>query len=72
MTTLALSNLVHDTPAALHRIGSGFRALFEGIQDARTLAHRFETLSRLSDAELAAHGLKRQDIPQAVFASIRS
>jgi uncharacterized protein YjiS (DUF1127 family) len=72
MTTLALSHLVHETPAVLQRIGNSFRALFEGIQDARTLSHRFEALSRLSDDELAAHGLKREDIPQAVFASIRS
>jgi hypothetical protein len=68
MTTLALSHLVHDTPAVLQRIGKGFRTFFEGIQDARTLAHRFETLSRLSNDELAARGLKREDIPQAVFA----
>lgn len=72
MTTLALSHLVHETPAVLQRIGNGFRALFEGIQDARTLSHRFETLSRLTDAELAARGLKREDIPRAVFASVRS
>ncbi len=71
MTTLALSHLVHETPALLQRIGNGFRAFFEGIQDARTLAHRFETLSRLSDAELTARGLKREDIPQAVFAGAR-
>ena len=68
MTTLAHSPLVHDTPGVLHRIGNGFRAFFEGIQDARTLAYRYETLSRLSNIELAARGLKREDIPQAVFA----
>jgi hypothetical protein len=55
----------------LQRLDNGFRAFFEGIQDARTLAHRFETLSRLSNDELAARGLKRADIPQAVFASAR-
>jgi hypothetical protein len=72
MTTIALSHLVQETPAVLHRVGHAFRALFDGIQDARTLSHRFETLSRMSDADLAARGLKREDIPQAVFASIRS
>jgi hypothetical protein len=72
MATLVLSHLVHETPALLQRIGNGFRALFEGIEEARTLSHRFEALSRLSDDELAAHDLKREDIPQAVFASTRS
>jgi hypothetical protein len=72
MTTLAIAHLIHETPAFLQRLGAIFSAFFSGIQDARVLAHRFESLSRLSDAELAAHGLKREDIPQAVFASTRS
>jgi hypothetical protein len=70
MTTLELSHPA--TPTFLHRLGVVFGAFFAGLQDARTQAHRFESLSRLSDAELAAHGLKREDIPQTVFASTRS
>ena len=31
------------------------------------LAHRFKTLSQMTDAQLAARGLKREDIPQAVL-----
>ena len=72
MSTLALSHLIHETPALLHRVGSRCLAFFEGIGEAHTLAQRFDTLSRLSDGELAARGLKREDIPQAVFASVRS
>jgi len=69
MTTL---DLLHETPNFLHRLNAVFRAFFAGLQDARTQAHRFDSLSRLSEAQLAAHGLKRQDIPQTVFASTRS
>ena len=70
MTTLNLFH--HESPTFLQRIGDVFHAFFTGLQDARMQAHRFETLSRLSDAQLAAHGLKREDIPQTVFASTRS
>ena len=43
--------------------------LFEGINEGRELASRYQTLARKSDAELARLGLKREDIPRAVFAS---
>jgi hypothetical protein len=70
MSTLNLSH--HEIPTFLQRLGDVFHAFFAGLQDARLQAHRFETLSRLSDAQLAARGLKREDIPQTVFASTRS
>jgi hypothetical protein len=70
MSTL---NLAQDgMPPFLQRVGDVFQAFFAGLQNARLQAHRFETLSRLSDSQLAACGLKREDIPQAVFASTRS
>jgi hypothetical protein len=69
MTTLAISHLLHETPAFLQRLNQAFHSFFAGIDEARVLAQRFETLSRLTDDELAAHGLKRQDIPEAVLAS---
>jgi hypothetical protein len=72
MSTLALSHLIHETPAFLRRLHSAFHALFAGIEEARVLAQRFESLSRLTDAELAAHGLKRENIPEAVLASAHS
>src|SRR5262249_29120205 len=46
-----------------------FRPLVEltaGIRLARAMAHRYDVLSRLSDGELAAHGIARQDIPRLV------
>ena len=69
MTTIALSQLLHGTPAFLQRLGNRFSALLEGIGEARAMAERFKTLSRMSDAQLARHGMKREDIPQAVLAS---
>jgi hypothetical protein len=72
MTTIALSHLIHETPAFLQRLSRAFSAFFAGIEEARVLAQRFESLSRLSDAELAARGIKRENIPQAVLASTHS
>jgi hypothetical protein len=66
MSTIALSQLVHGAPAFLARIANRFGDLVDGIEEARTLAHRFKTLSQMTDAQLAARGLKREDIPQAV------
>jgi len=40
--------------------------LIDGIRLARAMAHRYDVLSRLSDGELAARGIARQDIPRLV------
>jgi hypothetical protein len=42
------------------------RELFDGLRLACAMAHRYDVLSRLSDAALAKRGLKREDIPRAV------
>ena len=67
MTTIALSQLVHEAPAFLQRISQRIAAFFEGIEEARQLAHRYRVLSQMTDAQLAARGLKREEIPQAVL-----
>jgi len=67
MTTIALSQLIHRAPAFLQRISQRITAFFDGIEEASLMAHRFKTLSRMTDAQLAARGLKRADIPQAVL-----
>ena len=67
MITIALSQTVHRTSAFLQRLGRRFSALIEGIGEARQLANRFKALSQLTDAQLAARGLKRENIPQAVL-----
>jgi hypothetical protein len=67
MSTIALSQLVHEAPAFLARISQRISAFLDGIEEARLMAHRFKTLSQMTDAQLAARGLRREDIPQAVL-----
>ncbi len=67
MTTIALAQLVNDVPAFMARIGQRFHDLLAGVEEARELATRYKTLSRMTDAQLAERGLKRADIPQAVL-----
>jgi uncharacterized protein YjiS (DUF1127 family) len=67
MTTIALSRLFHQTPAFLERVAQRFNAFFEGLDEARLMAQRFKTLSQMTDAQLAARGLRREEIPQAVL-----
>jgi hypothetical protein len=67
MTTIALSRLIHRTPAFLERMAQRFNEFFDGIDEARLMAHRFKSLSRMTDAQLAARGLRREEIPQAVL-----
>ena len=67
MTTIALSQLVNEAPAFLARISQRINAFFEGIEEARLMAHRFKSLSQMTDAQLEARGLRREDIPQAVL-----
>jgi len=68
MSTLALNHVLHRVPAWLIRAADRVLAFLAGLDEARTVAQRFETLARMSDAELAEHGLKREDIPRAAFA----
>jgi len=67
MITLALNQLIHGTPAFLQRLGHQVATFLDGISEARAMAERFKTLSRMTDSQLAEHGLKREQIPQAVF-----
>ena len=67
MTTIALSQLVHQAPAFLQRLSQHISDFFDGVQEARAMAHRYQTLSQMTDAQLAARGLKREQIPQAVL-----
>jgi len=69
MTTLVLSQL-RRTPALFQRVAQSISDFFDGIGEARIMAERFKTLSRMTDSQLAARGLKREDIPRAVLASV--
>ena len=67
MTPLALSALIDTAPRWLSRLGRYWTEFSSGIEEARAMALRYQTLAALSDPELAARGLKRQDIPRAVL-----
>ena len=66
-----MATLVLRTPSAisafLHKLVHVIDEFIEAIRDANAAATRYETLSRLSDAELARRGLTRGDIPQVAF-----
>ena len=65
MSTLVL----HDEGHGGGRLTHFFRPvaeLFAGIRLARAMAHRYDVLANLSDAELGARGIKREDIPSIV------
>ncbi len=67
MTTIALSQLIHEAPAFLERVAQRIVAFFEGLDEARVMAQRYRAFSQMSDAQLASRGLTRQDIPRAVL-----
>jgi hypothetical protein len=67
MTTIALAALIDNAPRWLGRLARYWNEFSSGIEEARAMALRYQTLSALSDPELAARGLKRQDIPRAVL-----
>jgi len=49
---------------------AGFAKFFadvaEGIREGHQMASRYDELSRLSDKALAARGLTREELPQAI------
>ena len=69
MTPLALSALLDTSLRLLGRLVTSWTEFLTGIRQARAMALRYQTLSGLSDRELAARGLRREDIPGAVFAA---
>jgi hypothetical protein len=38
--------------------------LIDGFREAQEISYRYEQLSHLSDAELAARGMRREDLPR--------
>jgi hypothetical protein len=68
MTVLVLSTLLNSTTRLLLRLFGYWAEILAGIQEARAMALLYQHLAGLTDRELAARGLKRQDIPRAVLA----
>jgi len=64
MSTLVLSG--SPTGGRLSRFFRPLVEFLDGIRLARAMAHRYDVLARKSDAELAAGGIRRQDIPRLV------
>jgi len=65
MSTLVLT---HGRPQGRRR-HSLFRPVVEfldGLRLARAMAHRYDVLANLSNAELADRGIAREDIPTLV------
>jgi hypothetical protein len=64
MTTLALAfKAPASSLAAFTRAVGQF---FSGIAEGQEIARRYEELSRLSDEALAARGITRDELPQAI------
>jgi hypothetical protein len=72
MTTLALSALLNSTSRPLARMLTYWNEFLDGIGEARAMAGLYRDLAGMSDRELAARGLKRQDIPRAVLAAFEN
>jgi lysophospholipid acyltransferase (LPLAT)-like uncharacterized protein len=78
MVTLTLASLTRENRLVptvkkfWHGAVNALASIFEGIEEARAMATRYDDLSRLSDAELAARGLARSDIPRVVIEGTRS
>lgn len=69
-------NTIYQSPAhdvsdglfnAIVSILSAAVAFFGSLKAAATAAHEFERLSARSDAQLAAQGLTRQDVPDYII-----
>ena len=64
MTALALA--LKNRTSGFATFGRYVADVFAGIAEGREMARRYETLSRLSDDALAARGITREELPQAI------
>ena len=62
MTTLTLTAVSRLRP---DRVFGAVRRVLAGIREGQDIWRRYETLSGLSDSQLARRGLTRDQIPQA-------
>ena len=70
MTPLVLSAALRAASRLLARLLRHGAEFLAGIEEARAMALRYQTLAALSDRGHAARGLERADIPRAVLASV--
>jgi uncharacterized protein YjiS (DUF1127 family) len=64
MTALALA--LKTRVSRFAAAGRYLTDVFAGIAEGNEMARRYETLSRMSDQALAARGLTREELPQAI------
>ncbi|MCR8550354.1 DUF1127 domain-containing protein [Salipiger sp. P9] len=57
----------HDTSPFLYRLLAGFGKIIVAVGEANPRMKKVDALQRLSDAELAERGLRREDIVRHVF-----
>jgi hypothetical protein len=64
MTTFSLA--LKSAAPWLKAAADFFAALFAGLGEGQEIARRYEVLSRMSDEALAARGISREELPQAI------
>ena len=64
MSTITLNSSTRSA-SSLRKVFQMFGDFVEGAREARAISTRYESLSRLSDNQLAQRGLTRGDVPQA-------
>jgi uncharacterized protein YjiS (DUF1127 family) len=64
MTALALAFKARASRFA--EFGRYISNIFAGLAEGQEIARRYEELSRLSDEALAARGITRDELPQAI------
>ena len=71
MTTLALSALIDIAPRWFSRVGRYWTEFSTGIEEARAMALRYQTLAALSDRDLrhAASSARTFRAPHSVFST---
>ena len=70
MTTLTLPHS-GAKPRSGNRFGRFIVAVFGGIGEGLAIARRYDALSRMSDSELKALGVTRENLPQAAVAGVK-
>jgi uncharacterized protein YjiS (DUF1127 family) len=64
MTAIALA--LKAPAAGLSKFSRAVTNFFTGIAEGQEIARRYEELSRMSDEALAARGITREELPQAI------
>jgi hypothetical protein len=70
VNVLIVAKLLKAGARMLARLRRYWSELAAGAEEARAMAMRYRDLAALSDHELAARGLVRQDIPRAVLSGL--